>query len=556
MKSGFRIKFKNYKSFRDDFSTIESLKHINVFIGRNNSGKSSCIDIFQILTKMQSITRTEAEIRIGKEITDDDLESVFEFRNYGSNKQSQIDSLKELYLQKYIEFSLTKHISLYTFQMVPNDSFKKSNNWNRIGDNVSKSLNNTRFIRLDAERNMTPEVENEHISISPNGTGAVNVIHHVLNYARYDESLIHDKLLNALNKIMNPDSKYDGITIQKIDADKWEVFLYENDNRFPLSKMGSGLKTIILVLLNLLVIPLISIEHSTLGKNDEYNNIIFAFEELENNLHPALQRRLFEYLYHFSIENDTTILLTTHSHVAINMFSDKKEAQLYHVIKEKGKSSINKVEDYITKCEILQDLDVRASDLFQANGIIWVEGPSDKVYIKHWLELWGDSELVEGIDYQFLYYGGRILSHFTANPDSQDDNLINILSTNRNSAIVIDSDICGKRKGINVTKRRIKDEFKSVGMFCWITQGKEIENYIPYQAINAAYNSNLSKQCGRNELFPDYIKKVIGKSKFDKVNFAHKVIGSITADDTNNILDLKSKIIELSNMIKHWNSKE
>ncbi len=556
MKLGFRIKFKNYKSFRDDFSTIESLKHINVFIGRNNSGKSTCIDIFQKLTKMQSITRTEAEIRIGKEITDDDLESVFEFRNYGSNEQYKIDSLKELYLQKYIEFSIMKHISLYTFQMVPNDSFEKSYNWDRIGENVSELLNKTRFIRLDAERNMTPEVENDNISISQNGTGAVNVIHHVLNYDRYKESLIHDKLLNALNKIMNPDSKYDGITIQKIDAAKWEVFLYENDNRLPLSKMGSGLKTIILVLLNLLVIPSISIGHSTLGKNDEYNNIIFAFEELENNLHPALQRRLFEYLYHFSIENDTTILLTTHSHVAINMFSDKEEAQLYHVIKENGKSSINKVEDYITKCEILKDLDVRASDLFQSNGIIWVEGPSDKVYIKHWLELWGDSELVEGIDYQFLYYGGRILSHFTANPDSQDDNLINILSTNRNSAIVIDSDICGKRKGINATKQRIKDEFKSVGMFCWITQGKEIENYIPYQAINAAYNSNLSKQCGRNELFPDYIKKVIGKSKFDKVNFAHKVIGSITEDDTNNILDLKSKIIELSDMIKQWNSKE
>ena len=59
-----------------------------------------------------------------------------------------------------------------------------------------------------------------------------------------------------------------------------------------MSRMGSGLKTIILVLLNLLVIP----------ELDEYKDkkMVYGFEELENNLHPAMQRKLFEYIYEFA----------------------------------------------------------------------------------------------------------------------------------------------------------------------------------------------------------------------------------------------------------------
>ena len=87
-------------------------------------------------------------------------------------------------------------------------------------------------------------------------------------------------------------------------------------SRCPLSRMGSGLKTIILVLLNLLVI----------SELDEYKDkkMVYGFEELENNLHPAMQRKLFEYIYEFAEKNDVQVFITTHSHVAINAFYDKQ----------------------------------------------------------------------------------------------------------------------------------------------------------------------------------------------------------------------------------------
>lgn len=79
--------------------------------------------------------------------------------------------------------------------------------------------------------------------------------------------------------------------------------------------MESGLKTVVLVLLNLLVISNI----------EEYRaKIVYGFEELENNLHPVLQRRLFEYIYQHTKKNDAIVFLATHSHIAINAFLTKQ----------------------------------------------------------------------------------------------------------------------------------------------------------------------------------------------------------------------------------------
>ena len=69
-----------------------------------------------------------------------------------------------------------------------------------------------------------------------------------------------------------------------------EIFLREGPhNLIPLSQTGSGIKTVLLILLNLVVYP-------KLVFKKPLSQFIFAFEELENNLHPAVQRRLFLYL--------------------------------------------------------------------------------------------------------------------------------------------------------------------------------------------------------------------------------------------------------------------
>ena len=88
---------------------------------------------------------------------------------------------------------------------------------------------------------------------------------------------MEEVLLKELNLIMAPDSRFSSIRVQEIEVGeetKWEIFLEElNGKRFALSKSGSGLKTIILMLINLHIIP-----HT---KQYKGKNIIYAFEELE-----------------------------------------------------------------------------------------------------------------------------------------------------------------------------------------------------------------------------------------------------------------------------------
>ena len=193
---------------------------------------------------------------------------------------------------------------------------------------------------------------------------------------------------------------------------------------------------------------------------------------------------------------------------------------------------------------------VKASDMFQSNGVIWVEGPSDRIYILKWLKVFNDFQLKEGDDFQFMYYGGKLLSHFAIEPEGKSD-LIDILTTNRHAAIVIDSDKTYQSKPINDTKKRIKKEFENNNCFCWITKGKEIENYLPAEAINHVHNGSLH-QIERYEKFPDYIAKYDDKFSLKKVEYARKYAEFITIDNSADILDLQKKVRELYSVICQW----
>ena len=558
------IEFKGYKSFTNEYATIDNLSNITVFIGRNNSGKSSCLDIIENLTNVESLAQNpfhnkELEIHIGHNLTDNDVRGVFnESYSGGGIPSSNHYEFGKKYIGSEMRFSVNAKTSDFSgqgkfgFTRIPNN-IEFNNDYKSYWDKFEKQSVNDfseyKFRRLDAERNIVPEQENDDEILSAVGSGASNLVRKFLNYSEYNESLIEVTLLEALNSIVYPDTKYSGIRVQQVENSGnllWEIFLQEGEHRYALSKMGSGLKTVILVLLNLLVIPQ---TNAFSGRK-----IIYAFEELENNLHPALQRRLFDYLYNYSISYNAIIFLTTHSHIAINAFSEKQNAHIYHVIKNNGISSLHRIDDYITKSSLLNDLDIRASDLLQANGIIWVEGPSDRVYIKRWMELFISKQFDEGRDYQFLYYGGRLLSHYTADHVKEQQDLINVLMTNRNAAIVIDSDKKNKSSHINNTKKRVMLEFQQNQAFCWITQGKEIENYVVNEAIEQAYETKPSKQCGQYDLFPDYINSVCPHFSNEKVSFAHKVCQYISIDNSANILDLKTRVQTLGDIIHVWNS--
>lgn len=550
------IRFKGYKAFAaDTYTELDNLPRVSVIIGKNNSGKSSVIDVMGMMYDRMYAMREEitscaeeiaAEIPITRDMCDRLLSGYTSIQGYTSGTLWIKSKGRSIGYRVEPEDS-GGHIVEWNDRL----PLWNSSDANRVESDISRERDTYVFRHVAAERNIVPE-EEEKIGgtledLSSTGRGASNIIRAFLNDSSYDETIIEDTLLKAVNEIMSPEAVFEGIRVQQVQDGygnvRWEVFLKEEGmSRCPLSRMGSGLKTIILELLNLLVIP----------ELDEYKNkkMVYGFEELENNLHPAMQRKLFEYIYEFAEMHDVQVFITTHSHVAINAFYDKDDAGIFHVYKQDGRAFVKRIESYLDKPRILDDLDVKASDLLQSNGIIWVEGPSDRVYIKHWLDLYFPDRFVEGVHYQFLYYGGRLLSQYSAEEVTE---LISVIKTNRNAVIVMDSDKRNRNARLNDTKKRIIAEFDALGMMSWVTKGKEIENYIPKTAIEEALEVSLKAQCGQYELFPGYIEKYYRGFTGKKVRFARCVVDHMTEENMAGMMDVKKRVTELGERIVEWN---
>lgn len=552
-----KIQFESYKSFSEKGPFNLSMdQNITLIIGRNNCGKSSLIDVIE--NTIEYDTKSADHV------------SSPSSRYY---KTTFPDTMKSLYPTYHIPTELLK--SPFAFEPQPYTTYHFSNtdltimldehhinvadkqtsinkdelSTSQIAYKLQCLLQNVCWRRINAERDIIPEVEYDQQTVDENGNGATNLIRMYINSDKFDESVVEKTILTELNRIMEPDAHFDSIRVQQIGerTDKgyqWEVFLEEKGHRYAMSKSGSGLKTILLILVNLYLIP-------SLDKNKK--EFCYAFEEIENNLHPALQKRVFDYLYDYSMQNNVKIFITSHSHIAINTLYGKEKTKIYHVIKENGQSNLTEIASDSTKGNILDEIGVKASDIFQSNGIIWVEGPSDRVYILKWLEVFTDFKYVEGLHFQFMYYGGRLLSHYeAAEQKEKNDGLINILTTNRHAAIVIDSDRRVKGAHLNDTKKRIEKEFADRKLFCWITKGKEIENYVSIDAVRQVYNSQLDP-IDQYGVFPEYIEQYDKHFSSHKVDAAKNMCMHITKDNSEDILDLKEQITKLYDAIQSWN---
>ena len=549
IKNIFFRGYKSYKNFQD--TLVPQICDFNVIIGKNNTGKTSFLDMIDFLINPEAFIRlynVTPDIQFAVSLDERHIQCGFVKGTEGGSLWGDHYEYGSQFIGKDL------YLLLHGPALSGKPSFEEEitdtqRYWNDVVRSYNNEWNVYKMLRLSAERDIRPEVEERVLSLQSNGVGASNLIRGFINQKGFDEHLIEEELLEHLNIIMGNDASFSRIQVQQdfdVNPSTWEIFLEEKEaGRFALSQSGSGLKTIILVLLNLLIVP-------KLPENKD-KICIFAFEELENNLHPALQRRLFDYLYRFATYKHIPVFLTTHSHVAIDMFCARPGAQVLHVTKENHESKIKRADSFFDKKAILEDLCVKASDLFQANGIIWVEGPSDRVYINQWLKVFCNSQYTEGKDFQYLYYGGRLLAHYSV---EELTNKINILTTNHNSAIIIDSDKRKKSDDINDTKKRIEREFKQQKLFCWITAGKEIENYLPLAAINQVAGGSLNKKCSTFGLFPKYIERAYPNFMNDKVGFAKKIAPHITVQNSENILDLRQQIEHLYHQIEEWNSNK
>lgn len=554
------LQFIGYKNFSsNELSGFEEFKTINLIIGKNNIGKSSLLDSVMALKIdkfngfVKQTDRTIAHIVLGE----DEIELGFPKNTSGGKIGGNHYNFGKNFIGSTFIVSLASNGT--DVQVSSIDLEKASSVDFHIADDVFQQLitrnikanSQMTISRLAADRNMVSEKATTTVWTKEDGSGVTNLIRLFLNKASYDGTKVKVDLLSALNKVMEGENFFEDILVQEISDDEnslWEVFLVEKDKgQIALSDSGSGLRTILLVLTKLIL---------------EKQSDIYIFEELENNLHPAIQRSLFSYMFGWIKEHKKMLFITSHSSVPINMLFKDEAAQIIHVRKEESGVIAKRASNFTENNLILDDLDIRGSDLLQANGIIWVEGPSDRVYINKWIQILSKGELIENKHYQILFYGGRLLSHLTAQSKEAND-LINLLLANRNSIIVMDSDRTEEHPKINNTKARIKKEFIENGKFVWITAGKEIENYLPGELLGRIYGIEQAEfpTIGKKEKIDNYLNNLYkaressidGKNyTANKVRESKEIVSKMTLEDIQ-ILDLKKQVCTLISEIKKWN---
>lgn len=567
------IELKNFRGIGSKPVVLRPWLKGNILVGQNNSGKSTIIKALQKIIEIHSGNSTAKLDEL--DLHNRDASNAFEYKLYWQVDENDSDRVKEiasLIGTDEIYFCISVTGSSLNFFDWSGSNVKKFEEANRLFSLIGGRRWTNRVNETTIAKQMTDLAESAFSSFKP----SLPNIHIVPEFRqiRPGDNYHFDgrNLISLLGEYQIPsigrDSDQDKFNVIQefvrsllhmpnavLEITRENELIIKNDDlRLPLSSFGTGTHELIIMLTAVLA-----------NQGD-----LYCIEEPEVHLHPRLQRDFVSFL----IKNtQNSYLLSSHSQVFVNSTEWSSEIQVFHLENKDNITRSNTLVNDISVIKALSDIGVKPSDLLLTNCTIWVEGPSDRIFIKRWLELVAP-ELIAERDFSIMFYGGKLLSHLSFERDTSRKNslediekvpeeLIPILRINQNAIVVMDSDRKGPGGRLRQTKERVKQECEEHGGYCWVTDGKEVENLNPLPTINKAFskllNENFEFYCGKYDSFPEKLFEATSKKRKsnairyerDKVKYSRIIAQETTLEDLNS--ELVEVLNEIVVLIKSWN---
>ena len=605
-----KIPDENYSFISDKGEKEDILKNlskINIFVGENNSGKSRLLRSIVKEKYFKFISNNEDFNKINEKI-----ESLkVNFGNFFSNCQFNIDSkipdlnptlskinkveflsngveyfkpileLKELleklksnndqignYKKKLSSFSTTTYtISFSGVGEALTETMEKTFNLDKPLEDVVIDYN-FKKIYIPILRGLRPlqgnnddfyEARTKDDYFNPSMNDDKRII--FTGLSAYNTINLYSRLNPQKRRLLEDFKEY--LSYNFFDGQKIEITAAVDENGVenvlavkigdehekPIYDLGDGIQSIIILTLQLF-----------LHKNED---LLIFLEEPEQLLHPGLQRKLIETFLHEKGFENFQFFFTTHSNHFLDITLDFNDISIFTVKKELDNSdSEEKVPSFTIEnlsegdTSALELLGVRNSSVFLSNCTLWVEGITDRHYLRHYLELYakehendsGFEDFKEDYHYSYVEYGGNNITHWSFL--DKEEKPINVEKLCGRLFLLADKDQ-GKDKRHKQLKETLKERYYSL-------KCREIENLVSpdvllkivkdYEGINDDESSdNINEDFKyadyKNNLLGRFIEKkiILDKNKMKRKSYMAK---SGTIKDKNGFLDKAKKYIQ------------
>lgn len=455
---------QNY-SFNEGEQNIDNLAKLNIFIGQNNSGKSRFLRLLSL--KDHHLFPTDVDITKFNAIAAQLKESVLDIINTSGaddfnglkgklNVTNPLESIQpnQFAFNALISFleELSSVKDVKVLSGYGDHATIKRNSLPRL-NSVAETLLHATLDLLGGNKEIKYEFKRLYIPVlrglRPLESDQVGDGFQIKNL--YEQRTRKDYFLKAEDiEIFTGLDLYEHIrklllgnlSDRKIIAD-YQVFLSEtffsgqdvalipshnmdvltikigNEKERPIHNLGDGIQSII-------------VQTFPLFANTNKNMLIFI-EEPELYLHPGLQRKLIETFMDERFRN-YQYFITTHSNHFLDLTLDESSISIYKFEKSieteaegseiDAKFSIENVNN--EDVSILDLLGVRNSSIFLSNCTIWVEGITDRYYIRKFFEIYQREAGVETVfkedsHYSFVEYSGGNITHWSFLDDDEVD---------------------------------------------------------------------------------------------------------------------------------------